>query len=99
MVIRDMKFTPVTVPFNEPEIWCGGGRKGVTSIIVEIFTDEGPAGVGESLPAPSPEITLAALANFKSRLIGENPFHIERIVNKLYSSGGFYAFATMANFA
>lgn len=99
MIIRDLQLTTVTVPFREPEIWSGGSRSGVTSIILEVQTDEGITGVGEALPAPSPEITRAALERIRQHIIDENPFHVERIVNKLYSVGGFYPFATMANCA
>ncbi|MCI0625007.1 MAG: mandelate racemase/muconate lactonizing enzyme family protein [Acidobacteria bacterium] len=99
MTITDLKFTTVSIPFREPEIWSGGGRLGITSTIVEVFTDEGITGIGEALPAPTPEVTLAALSNIRALVLGENPFHIERIVNKIYSLGGFYSFVTVANFA
>jgi L-alanine-DL-glutamate epimerase-like enolase superfamily enzyme len=99
MVIREIKLTTVSIPFIEPEIWSGGSRPGITSIIVEVVTDEGIVGIGEALPAPSPEVTLATLKGIRDLIVGESPFQIERIVNKLYSVGGLYPFATMANCA
>jgi L-alanine-DL-glutamate epimerase-like enolase superfamily enzyme len=99
MKIDDIRTTPVTVPFTEPEIWSGGSRPGITSIIVEVSTSEGIVGIGEALPAPSPAVTLACLNDIRSLLVGEDPFEIERLVHKLYSVGGFYAFSTMANCA
>lgn len=97
MKINDIILTPVTVPFTEPEVWSGGSRPGITSIIVEVSTSERIVGIGESLPAPSPEVTLACLKGIRALLVGEDPFQIERLVHKLYSIGGLYPFATMAN--
>jgi len=94
-----MKLTTVSVPFTEPEIWSGGSRPGITSIIVEVLTDEGIVGVGEALPAPSPDVTLAALHGIRALIVGESPFQIEQLVNKVYSVGGFYPFARFANCA
>src|ERR1700730_16397763 len=99
MLIRDIRLTTVSVPFTEPEVWSGGSRPGITSIIVEVITDEGIVGIGEALPAPSPEVTLATLNGIRDLIVGEDPFQIERIVNKVYSTGGLYPFATMANCA
>lgn len=99
MLIRDLKTTPVTVPFTEPEIWSGGSRPGVTSIIVEVVTDEGVIGIGEALPAPSPDVTHAVLCDIRKLIVGEDPTRIERLVNKMYSVGGFYPFAPTANCA
>ena len=99
MKILDLKLTPVSVPFTEPEVWSGGSRPGITSIVVEVLTDEGLVGIGEALPAPTPEVTLACLSGIREQLRGEDPFEIERLVHKLYSVGGLYPFATMANCA
>ena len=99
MLISDIKITTVTIPFTETEIYSGGGRPGVTSLIIEVLTDEGITGIGEALPGPTPEVTDAALRNMRQLVLGENPFHIEYLVAKLYSTGGFYAFSTTANCA
>lgn len=99
MLIQDIRFTAVSVPFTEPEVWSGGSRAGITSIIVEVITDEGIVGVGEALPAPTPDVTLATLQGIRGLLVGESPFNVERIINKVYSTGGLYPFATMANCA
>ncbi len=99
MLIQELKATTVSVPFTEPEVWAGGPRPCITSIIVEVVTDEGIVGIGEALPAPSPEVTLTILKSIADLIVGESPFQIERIVNKVYSVGGLYPFATMGNCA
>ncbi|MFN0167196.1 MAG: mandelate racemase/muconate lactonizing enzyme family protein [Bryobacteraceae bacterium] len=99
MKIREIRFTTVSVPFIEPEIWSGGSRPGVTSVIVEVETDDGLTGIGEALPAPSVEVTLAALGNMRDLVVGEDPLRIEHLTHRILSMGGFYAFPTMANAA
>lgn len=99
MKITEIKLTPVTVPFTEPEVWSGGSRPGITSIIVEVSTSDGIVGIGEAVPAPTPEVTIACLRGIRNLLIGESPFDVERLVHKVNSVGGLYPFATMANSA
>jgi L-alanine-DL-glutamate epimerase-like enolase superfamily enzyme len=97
MRIRDITFTTVSVPFTEPEVWSGGSRLGVTSTIVEVHTDGGITGIGEAVPAPSPDVTNAALAGMRALAIGEDAFAIERLSHRVASQGGFYPFATTGN--
>lgn len=97
MRITGIKATPVSVPFRQPEIWSGGSRLGVTSIVVEIATEAGVVGVGEAIPAPTPGVTLKALEELRALLIGESVEDVERLVHKINSIGGYYAFSTFAN--
>ena len=41
MKIKEIRATPVRIPFTEPEIWAMGQRTMVTAIIVEVVTDSG----------------------------------------------------------
>jgi L-alanine-DL-glutamate epimerase-like enolase superfamily enzyme len=95
--ISELRWTTVTVPFREPEIWSGGSRKGITSTVVEVLTDCGISGTGEIVPAPTPQISEAALGPIRELLIGQNAFEIERLVHTMYSVGGLYPFARMGN--
>ena len=51
-------------------------------IIVEVETDAGIVGIGESVPAPDPQVTIAAIEMVARRLIGEDP----RRINQLWLS-------------
>lgn len=95
--ISELRWTTVTVPFREPEIWSGGSRKGITSTIVEVLTDCGISGIGEIVPAPTPQVSEAALGSIKELITGQNAFEIERLVHTMYSTGGLYPFARMGN--
>ena len=61
MKIQAIRSTPVRIGFTEPEIWSQGQRVAVTCAIVEVETDKGIVGIGESVPAPDPYVTIAAI--------------------------------------
>lgn len=83
MRITNIKATPVAVPFGEDELWAFGGRRGLVSILAEVETDEGVVGLGEAAAYPSADIVLAVLRSLEDLVVGEDPFHIERIVKKI----------------
>ncbi|MDA0991610.1 MAG: hypothetical protein O3A51_12770 [Verrucomicrobia bacterium] len=99
MKIETVKATPVTIGFTEPEIWSQGVRHGVTAIVVEVITDSGIVGIGESVPAPSPEVTLAAIESTTSLLLGKDPRQIQQRWLDMQSSGGWCSFPYVGNAA
>src|SRR5436309_11150744 len=46
--VRDIRVTPVTVPLEAPLRWSMGVETGTTRAIVEVMTDEGVTGIGET---------------------------------------------------
>ena len=99
MKIESIKATPVTIPFTEPEIWSQGARKGVTAIVVQVITDQGLVGIGESVPAPSPSVTLAAIESAVEVLIGKDPRRIVQRWHDVQSQAGFVSFPYTGNAA
>ena len=71
MKIKEIKATPVRIPFTEPEIWSMGQRTMVTAIIVEVVTDSGEVGLGESVAVPDVDVVLAAIKGAARRLTGQ----------------------------
>lgn len=55
-------------------------------VVVELETDEGLSGVGEGLPYQSQGL-LGAFADVEKRLIGEDPFNVEAVWERLYRAG------------
>ena len=55
MIITDVKATPLIVPYKEPYYWAQGVIDGAGVLLVEIKTDSGLIGYGESISTPSPE--------------------------------------------
>ncbi|GBC68410.1 L-Ala-D/L-Glu epimerase [archaeon HR01] len=87
MKIRDLRFTPVSVPYREPEHWAWGVREGVTALLIEVDADDGLTGLGESVPFVDLGYAVETLKVFKSLLVGEDPSNIEKIYHKLGALG------------
>ena len=82
MKITDVRSTIIRVPFLEVvrDKW----PEGYQTIIVEVETDEGVVGIGESGMWLEPEIQLQILDEAKRGVLGEDPFDMERIRSKLW---------------
>lgn len=97
--VTDLKTTIVSVPHVEPEFISTGMRAGVTQILVEVFTDEGIVGLGESISRPNARVIDAAVQSLKPMLVGSDPRNIEGIVNNLRHVGGWHFFERVGNVA
>jgi glucarate dehydratase len=78
--IIDYKLTPITVPMEAPLRWSLGVETGTTRTIVELITDEGIVGLGETYGG---EATIRALQFAKPLIVGCDPFQIEQFARKL----------------
>lgn len=99
MKIAEVRTTAVNVDYREPERWSQGHRLGITGIVVEIETDQGLVGLGESVPAPSPEVTIAAIHSIVPRLLGQDPRQVSRRWRDIQTVGGWGAFPHTGNAA
>jgi L-alanine-DL-glutamate epimerase-like enolase superfamily enzyme len=89
MKITDLKTTLLSVPFAKPTFWPYGRWDGMTVVVLEIETDAGIVGIGESVCLQSPaESVKGYLDHAKPLLMGEDPFNTERIGKKLEGLGG-----------
>ncbi len=80
MKIVDTKTTTVTVPMEAPLRWSLGVETGTTRTILEVFTDEGIVGLGETYGG---EVTVRALQFARPMIVGSDPFEIDRLLKKL----------------
>src|SRR5712692_9373636 len=80
MKITDYKTTIVTVPMEAPLRWSLGVEVGTTRTILEVFTDEGIVGLGETYGG---EATARTLESVKGMVVGRDPFEIEKILKTL----------------
>ena len=92
MKIESIQATPVRIDFTEPEIWSQGRRFGATCIIVQVRTDTEIIGIGESVPAPDPYVTLAAIEMAARRLVGRDPRAINQLCLDLQYLDGWCSF-------
>lgn len=84
MRIIAVEATPLIVPYKRPYYWAQGVIEGANVLLVEIKTDSGLIGYGESISTPSPQGVLAFINEASKFLIGENPFHISKLMDRVY---------------
>lgn len=87
MRVAEIRATPVAVPFRQDEYWAYGRRHGLVSIVLELVTDDGLVGLGEAVAYPSTDLVLAAIDAIRPLVVGESPFHIERILKRIMVAG------------
>lgn len=89
MKITNLKSTILSIPFKKATYWPYGCWNGTTVVVVEIETDEGITGIGESICMQWPaEAFKNILDGTKVFLLGEDPFNTERILKKMEGMGG-----------
>lgn len=82
MKITEIKGTPVTVPMAVPLRWSMGIETGTTRTIVEVHTDDGVVGIGETYGG---EATVRGLAFMRPLAVGADPLELGRILSRLQS--------------
>ena len=80
MKVTDIRVTPVTVPMEAPLRWSMGVESGTTRGIIEVETDEGVTGIGETYGGNGVE---HAIATAKPYLLGLDPLEIGILHHKL----------------
>ena len=89
MKIERVETTMVFMPFKTPHLWGSGRRPGATRLVVQVHTDAGVVGLGETIcllefVRPVLERTIAPLA------VGEDPHDVERISRKVEGAGYYH---------
>jgi glucarate dehydratase len=80
MKIVDLRATPVTVPAEAPWRWSMGIETGTTRTIIELITDEGIVGIGETYGGAR---TIEALAIAKPFIVGLDPLETGLLQHRL----------------
>ncbi len=84
MKITTIKTTTVTLPIEAPLRHSYGVHSGFTRTLVELTTDTGLVGLGETSPDAA-----GMISHMEPLLIGEDPFNLERIRMKISQYGYF----------
>ncbi len=87
MKILDIKATPVTVPAEAPWRWSMGIETGTTRTIIELVTDSGVTGIGETYGGAR---TLEALNTAKPFVLGLDPLETGTLQHRLSVFGTSY---------
>jgi L-alanine-DL-glutamate epimerase-like enolase superfamily enzyme len=84
MKIVDIKATPLLIPYTRPYYWAQGVIQGASVILVEVHTDDGLVGYGESIASPSPTSIAAYIQEAAKLCIGQSPFANARLMADAY---------------
>ena len=84
MRITAVRTTPLFLPYRQPYHWAYGTVEGAELVLVEVQTDEGITGIGESIGATDAAAIGAALARVIPDLIGHDAFDNARLVERLH---------------
>ena len=80
MKISKIEVSVVNVPFVAPIRWSGGANADWTRLVIQMHTDDGLIGLGETLGG---EVTKALIeTEIAAMFLGEDPFDLERILSK-----------------
>jgi L-alanine-DL-glutamate epimerase-like enolase superfamily enzyme len=85
--VTDVRIRVVSVPFTEAETWRYGRLWGLTSAIVEVETDQGLTGIGETNGSPLIGLVVEALRANVRWLLGEDPRHINTFLRRSRARG------------
>ncbi len=84
MKITHVKTTPMFVPYSRPFHWAQGVVGGACTIFVEVHTDSGVVGFGESIGSPCPEAIELYLALAARSCVGHDLFGNARLMTNAY---------------
>lgn len=82
MKIKDVKATPVTVPMTVPLRWSMGVETGTTRTLIEVVTDDGLVGLGETYGGAS---TVRGIEFLRSLTLNADPLDLGRVLARLQS--------------
>jgi len=98
MRIARISATPLALGFLEPYHWHGRVDHGCAVVLVEVVTDEGVSGVGESVAAFPAEGVASEIAGVTPLFVGEPAWDVERLVTRARYLGSFNHTPWHANF-
>ena len=98
MKIARIETTPLALAFKEPYHWAGRVDHAAAVVLVEVETDDGLVGIGESVAAFPAEGTVAALQGVAPLFVGQPVFDIERLITGARHLGSFNHTPWHANF-
>ena len=89
MKITHLRATPLALAFKEPYHWSGRVDYGAATALVEVETDEGITGTGESTAGFPADAVVHHVRGVTPVFLGESPFDIERLFSRARTLAGF----------
>lgn len=98
ILITGIRLTPLLLAFKEPYHWAGRVDHGSPVVLVEVETDAGITGIGESVSSLAAEITTAAFRAVEPLLVGQPIHGVARLVDEARHLGTFNHMPWFADF-
>ena len=98
ILITGLRLTPLFLTFKEPYHWAGRVDHGAAVVLVEVETDAGITGVGESVASLAAEGTVAALRCVEPLFVGQPIHDVARLVHEARHLGSFNHLPWYADF-
>jgi L-alanine-DL-glutamate epimerase-like enolase superfamily enzyme len=86
MRITEVTATPLLVPYARPFHWAHGVIHGASVVLIEVHTDAGVVGYGESIGSPAPEAIVEYVRCAAEICVGRDPFENRRLMTEAYDS-------------
>ena len=86
MKITEVRTTPLLVPYSEPFYWAHGVMGGASVVMVEVHTDAGIIGFGESIGSPVPTAMVSYINLAARHCVGRDPFQNTRLMAEAYDA-------------
>jgi L-alanine-DL-glutamate epimerase-like enolase superfamily enzyme len=96
--IAGIHLTPLLLTFKQPYHWAGRVDDATAVVLVQVETDAGVSGIGESTAPLAAESTVAALRGVTPLFIGEPVHDVERLLAEARHLGSFNHTPWHANF-
>ena len=87
--ITGLRLTPLFLAFKEPYHWAGRVDHGSAVVLVEVETDAGITGIGESTASLAAEGTVAALRAVEPLFVGQPVHDVTRLCHEARHLGSF----------
>ena len=84
MKITEVRATPLLVPYKQPYHWAQGVTYGAEVVLVEVETDAGVTGYGESVGGASATAVQALLGKAGDICLGHSPFENASLMRRAY---------------
>jgi len=89
----------IALPFDRPERWSSGARRGCANVLIKLTTDDGLVGWGETSGGSGGSVSVvrAAVDSCMPVVMGMDPFRVENLRLQLFSAGRWRNLHRLAN--
>jgi L-alanine-DL-glutamate epimerase-like enolase superfamily enzyme len=85
--ITGIRTTPLFCKFKQPYHWAQGVTLGAPVVLIEIETEAGITGIGESVVSPTIEPVLAIIRDAIPHFVGQSIYDGNRLIADYYRLG------------